>query len=256
MPVRLRPWAPFYYSMYVIPGNFGNHSLAVMQALIEKGLTEVHFLYINTGWAAACWPKRVTACSAYAKTQGVKVHQLNAQATFTEMVTARKQFPSPKFQWCASFLKGLTLLNYLDEHDPFCEAVIVSGKRQSDSRRYADLQEFDHQNELYQGRTLWYPLWQTTDTDFIQLLKRAGFEPLSHPSLECSPCIHVDVKQISHLESSAIDRLDKLEQTVQQSMFQHPIRQLCAFNQEEKAQQRLNLQQFDLGCGAPWGCGE
>ncbi|WP_232505458.1 phosphoadenosine phosphosulfate reductase domain-containing protein [Legionella clemsonensis] len=243
--------------MYVILGNFGNHSLAAMQALIEKNLAEVHFVYVDTGWAAASWPKRVAACSAYAKAQGVEVHQLRSQATFMEMVTARKQFPNPKFQWCASFLKGLTILTHLDEQDPSCEALIVSGKRRCDSRRYADLQEFDYQNELYQGRTLWNPLWQATDKEFVQLIRRAGFDPLSHASLECSPCIHLHLKQLNQIEFSSIERLEKLEETIHQSMFQQPIRQLCALNQEKKEQQQqFDLQQFDLGCGAPWGCGE
>ncbi len=90
---------------YIIVGNFGNHSLAVMQALIERGTAELHFVYVKTGWAAAAWSERVLACSEYARSQGVMVHPLRAQATFSEMVIDRKQFPSPKFQWCATFLK-------------------------------------------------------------------------------------------------------------------------------------------------------
>ncbi|KTC77005.1 phosphoadenosine phosphosulfate reductase family protein [Legionella brunensis] len=241
--------------MHVIIGNFGNHSLAAMQALLEKGLPDIHFFYVETGWAAISWPERVAACASYAKKQGINVHHLVAQTNFSEMVITRKQFPSRKFQWCASFLKGLTIINHLDECDPACEALIVSGKRQHDSRRYANLQEFEYENELYQGRTLWNPLWRAGNEEFRQLIQRTGFTPLQHPSLECNPCIHIDVKQVSCVDASSIKRLEELEQNIQQTMFQQPIRELYSLNNRQ-SEEGFGLQQFDLGCGAPWGCGE
>src|SRR4051812_6953959 len=112
--------------VHIIIGNFGNHSLAVMQELIERGLSNLHFVYVETGWAAASWKKRVAISTRYANEKGIIVHALKAKTTFSELVITRKEFPSPKFQWCASFLKGLTLLKFLDEFDPFCEALIVS----------------------------------------------------------------------------------------------------------------------------------
>ncbi|WED42313.1 phosphoadenosine phosphosulfate reductase family protein [Legionella cardiaca] len=225
-----------------------------MQVLIEKDLPNIHFIYVETGWAAASWPERVEACSQYIKQRGVTVHRLVAQTTFSDMVIARKQFPSQKFQWCASFLKGLTILNHLDDCDPACEALIVSGKRRLDSRRYADLEEFDYQNELYQRRTVWHPLWNVADAEFTRLINRTGFALLSHASLECSPCIHL--KQANNIDSLSFERLDKLEQITQQTMFQQPIRQLCTSAPLCDKKGDLSLQQFDLGCGAPWGCGE
>ncbi|MDI9819124.1 MULTISPECIES: phosphoadenosine phosphosulfate reductase family protein [unclassified Legionella] len=242
--------------MYIIVGNFGNHSLAVMQALIEKGLSPIHFVSVDTGWSAASWAERVQQGTDYAISQGVVVHRLVPQPAFSEMVISRKQFPSPKFQWCTSFLKGLPILEYLDEHDPSCEALIVSGKRQQDSRRYNNLQEFEYQNELYQGRTLWHPLWQTKEEAFVKLIARAGFKVLPHPSLECSPCIHMALEQLNFLEPLSVKRLQMVEDRVAQTMFQQPITQLCTVSKEVKRQEDLSLQQFDSGCGAPWGCGE
>uniref|UniRef100_UPI000374A920 hypothetical protein n=1 Tax=Legionella tunisiensis TaxID=1034944 RepID=UPI000374A920 len=191
-----------------------------------------------------------------ARKQGVIVHALSAQATFAEMVIDRKQFPSRKFQWCASFLKGLAILTHLDELDPACEAYIVSGKRQLDSRRYANLQEFEQQDDLYQGRTLWHPLWQTGNEAFTALIKRAGFSLLPHQSLECSPCIHANLGELKRLDAQALQRLDKLEQQINQTMFQQPINQLAKCSVKGRIKENLGLQQFDLGCGAPWGCGE
>lgn len=243
--------------MYIIIGNFGNHSLAAMQTLLEQGQQALHFVYVETGWAADSWAERVAACSDYAEQRGVTVHHLMSQETFSDMVVSRRQFPSRKFQWCANFLKGLTILSYLDEFDPYCQAMIVSGKRQYDSRRYADMQEFEYEHELYQGRTVWHPLWRTEDSEFTDLISRAGFKPLSHPSLECSPCIHSSINHLATIDTTAIQRLDELEKKMQLSMFRQPIQKLCEGGKHVRAQDDdLSLQQFDLGCGAPWGCGE
>jgi 3'-phosphoadenosine 5'-phosphosulfate sulfotransferase (PAPS reductase)/FAD synthetase len=241
---------------HIILGNFGNHSLAAMQALLEKDLPALHFIYVETGWAAASWPERVLSCSNYARSQGVLVHKLNAQSTFTEMVVDRKQFPSRKFQWCASFLKGLTILNFLDDYDSACEALIVSGKRRKDSRRFANLREFEHNYELYQGRTVWHPLWQTNDEQFRELIKRTGQSLLPQQSLECSPCIHASVNELSCLDSQSTARLEALEQYIGKTMFQYPINHLGANSNTLDNPKGLLLQQFDLGCGAAWGCGE
>nr|MBA3535100.1 phosphoadenosine phosphosulfate reductase family protein [Tatlockia sp.] len=211
----------------IIIGNFGNHSLAVMQALIERGMQGLHFFYVNTGWAAVRWSERVFACSEYARQHGVKVHELKVQATFSEMVRDRQQFPSPKFQWCASFLKGLTLIDYLDDFDPFCEALIISGKRQQDSRRYSTLQEYDFENDFYQGRTLWYPLCQVSDRRFVQLVKRTGFQFEPQQSLECSPCIHTKPEELDQIDQHSLARLEALEQAIGQTMYQVPIQGLC-----------------------------
>ncbi|WP_028388149.1 phosphoadenosine phosphosulfate reductase family protein [Legionella fairfieldensis] len=240
---------------YIIIGNYGNHSLAVMQYLIDRDLSALHFIYVETGWASPFWKDRVLACSDYARSRGVIVHTLKAPASFSEMVIDRKQFPSRKFQWCASFIKGLTILAHLDEIDPACEALIISGKRRYDSRRYADLTEFEDNNDLYQGRTLWYPLWQTSNEEFAGLIKKTNLEWLSHPSMECSPCIHSPINVLPHLDSSTLARLEALEQETGQTMFQQPIHQLCVPVSTAK-EEKSCLQQFDAGCGAVWGCGE
>jgi 3'-phosphoadenosine 5'-phosphosulfate sulfotransferase (PAPS reductase)/FAD synthetase len=243
----------------IIIGNFGNHSLAVMQALIERGVQGLHFVYVNTGWAAAGWFDRVFAYSEYARQHGVKVQELKVQATFSEMVIDRQQFPSPKFQWCASFLKGLTIINHLDNCDPSCEALIISGKRRQDSRRYATLQEFDYEDEFYQGRTLWYPLFQLSDSEFVQLVKRTGFPFEPQPSLECSPCIHTKPEELSQVDPQSLARLEALEHEIGQTMYQGPIKGLCSTMEPARLLEREKkpgLQQFDRGCGAPWGCGE
>lgn len=234
---------------YYIIGNFGNHSLAAMQFLIETKGSSIHFVYVNTGWAAASWLSRVEAGVAYAERKGVIVHQLHSEQDFEKLVLDRRQFPSPKFQWCASFLKALPVLAFLDDEDPASEALIVSGKRRIDSRRYTDLDEFEMNSELYQGRTLWNPLYAFDEAEFNALIQRAGFELLAHPSLECSPCIHANRDDLSLLDINAVKRLHNLETQIGQTMFSENM----AIT-EQKTAGLLN--QFDRGCGAPWGCGE
>ncbi len=242
----------------VIVGNFGNHSLAVMQALIERKVPGLHFAYVNTGWAAARWAERISACSEYACQHGVEVHELNAQTSFSDLVLDRKQFPSPKFQWCASFLKGLPLIDFLDLFDPGCEAIIISGKRRLDSRRYADLQEFDFNGEFYQGRTIWHPLWLHSNHEFKELIKRTGFDLEIQQSLECYPCVHASPQDLSQLDLEALVRLDALEQRLGKTMYTKSIKKFYIDNKPaaEKKEKKLCLQTLDRGCGAPWGCGE
>lgn len=240
----------------IIIGNFGNHSLAVLQALIERALPNLYFIYVETGWAAASWAQRVQVCTQYAMEHGVIVQRLIPPATLTELVLERKQFPTQKFQWCASFLKGLAILNYLDEIDPGCEARIISGKRRQDSRRYADLPEFDYDNDLFQGRTIWHPLWRTSNNEFIELIHKTGFSVLPQQSLECSPCIHANQHSVDQLDEESVQRLDNLEKRIGQTMFHQPITHLCSTDIPNEVQAGLSLHQFDRGCGSPWGCGE
>lgn len=241
---------------HYIVGNFGNHSLAVMQYLLDADCSNLHFVYIDTGWAASSWSKRVEAGVAYAMKNGVHVHPLQAEHGFEQLVLERQQFPSPKFQWCASFLKALPILAFLDDVDPASEGVIVTGKRRIDSRRYALLQEFELNSELYQGRTLWNPLWAFDEPEFESLIHKTGFELLGHPSQECAPCIHAR-NALSSLEPDAVSRLESLEKQINQTMFSEPISRLVSTQNEDLAGNRSALlNQFDLGCGAPWGCGE
>ncbi|QBR84917.1 hypothetical protein E3983_11480 [Legionella israelensis] len=240
---------------YFVIGNFGNHSLAALQYLIDRALEELHFIYVDTGWSSASWSQRVKTCTAFAESRGVRVHHLSAAASFSDMVCDRQQFPSQKFQWCAGFLKGLTILNHLDDIDPFCEALIVSGKRRLDSRRYHDLPEYKEDDRYYNGRRIWHPLWQTSDEDFQALIAKTGFDVLSYASQECSPCIHLAEDKLGLLDPLAKTRLDRLEKKLNKTMFEKAIME---YSQESAAghQKQTGLEQFELSCGSPWCCGE
>lgn len=238
---------------YILIANYGNHSLAALQYLIEQSEDPIHVIYVDTGWSSESWLARVKQCEAYAKQHQVQVHHVKAIADFKQMVQDRRQFPSSKFQWCAGFLKGLALLDALDRLDPFCEATLVSGKRRLDSKRFHQLPEWIEDDEHYNGRRIWHPLWQCNDQDFQGLIKKTGFEFLSHPSRECSPCIHASLSDLQQLDQPSIERLNSLEQELGINMFEKPI---CQYQANPHPPSSEHLKQFDLGCGSPWCCGE
>lgn len=90
--------------------------------------------------------------------------------------------------------------------------------------------------------------------EFCQLIQRTGVELVPQQSLECSPCIHTQAYQLANLDEQSIVRLEALEQVIGQSMYTKPIRQTVLSQPENLSS--LDLQQFDRGCGAAWGCGE
>src|SRR5258708_4057588 len=107
----------------VIRSNYGNDSIALIEAIRERQALEPHFkkiyvVYIDTGWAAVKWQERVAKSEKFVKQCGFEAIHLKAKVSFPELVIDRTSFPSTKFQWCAGFLKGLPLLEWLDEHDP------------------------------------------------------------------------------------------------------------------------------------------
>ena len=236
---------------YYIIGNFGNHSIALAQWAIENITDELKFIAVDTGWAAREWSRRVDTCKRYLEKNHIEVCMLNAKATFADMVRQRGQFPSQKFQWCAGFLKGLAINDFLDEHDPLCQAYLVFGKRKSDSRVNALLSEYQTNSEHYNDRTLWYPLLDCDDNQFHHLIKRSGMAVLAHRSLECQPCIHSSANEIHNLNKHDLIRLNQLEEQVKSKMFPDSLTKINSMSKKIS-----NIAQFDMGCGSPWGCGE
>jgi 3'-phosphoadenosine 5'-phosphosulfate sulfotransferase (PAPS reductase)/FAD synthetase len=159
--------------MYVIHGNYGNHTVALMQWALEQNLSNVFVVSIETGWAASIWAKRVEEGEGLARSYGFNPVRLASSADFISLVKDRKEFPSQKFQWCSSFLKGLTLLEWLDKHDPNGEAIIIYGKRREDSRLNLHLQEYIEASAHHNDRKVWYPLYQREHYQFLACHPRA-----------------------------------------------------------------------------------
>src|SRR3990167_5336990 len=98
--------------MNIIIANFGNDSIALIQWAHEHHLDNVTVIYVETGWAAPEWGKRVEHCQSWLKKLGMNSVTLKPRLSFTDLMQERGQFPTRKFQWCASILKGAVIVNW------------------------------------------------------------------------------------------------------------------------------------------------
>lgn len=229
--------------MKIIFGNFGDNTLALMQWALDQKLTGLSVISVDTGWAAEGWLLRVEKAQTWARANGFHVERLTSSLDFASMVRDRGQFPSQKFQWCAGFLKGLPLISYLDQVDPLCQAEILLGSRRADSRLRHDLPEIIEDSEHYGGRTVHYPLCKMSNHDRDALVKKTGFELLKGRSLECQPCIHSSHSAREKMAEADQARLQKLETDIAVEILLPETGS-------------AGIEQFDLGCGAPYACGE
>lgn len=250
--------------MYVISGNYGDNTIALIQWVYEKKLREVIVTHADTDWAAPIWNNRVHQGQTLAKRYGFEVVSIKTKASFQDLVRNRRAFPNQKFQWCAGFLKGLPFMEWADQKDSACKATVLLGSRRADSRARIHLKEFIEESEHHGDRRVWYPLYKHSDEERNALIKRAGFDVLGHRSLECDPCIHSRVADFCRLDAKAIERLRTLEKEVGRSMFDpgncdaaEGIEAVVQWAKKRKNTKDYKpLEFFDMGCGAPFGCGE
>lgn len=231
----------------VVRSNYGDESIALIQYLYEHAnkllpSCEVIVVYIHTGWAASHWASRVAEGIGYVERCSFKSVGLSSQETLQELVGERKAFPSSKFQWCANFLKGLPLLTWLDEHDPAGEWVIALPKRQA-LYQQPSIVAWQEACELHGERALWHPILTLSEKERDEYILRAGWTPLGHRSLECSPCIHSHEGDLQRLSEEDRNKLTILEQKVGKKMFP-TIKKRCH-----------DRRHFSMGCGDFFGCG-
>ena len=177
--------------MYIIFGNYGDETLALIQWAFEHKLKNLTVVSIDTGFAAPHWPEHVTRSRTWAESLGMQTEHLTAKPDFATLIREQREFPSKKFQWCAGFLKGLTFNHWLDTHDPQGKATILLARRRASSKIQQDLPEFIDESEHFDERKIWHPLYQHTDAERDLLLKNAGLTPLHHRSLECDHVLTV-----------------------------------------------------------------
>jgi len=205
--------------MHVISSSYGNDSVAMIQWAREQGLTDVTVVFVDTGWSAPGWLDRVARMEAWVQSVGFSVVHLKAATGFEDLMLQKKGFPNQRYQWCSAMLKGIPFLNWIDEADPDCSAIVMIGKRREESTERADTPEFVEQSEYHGDRRVWHPLYVHTESERDELLARAGFEPLPHRSKECSPCINSNKSDLRRLTEEDIQRVESLEARVGNTMF-------------------------------------
>lgn len=252
--------------MYIIVSNYSRNSLAL---IIEMAINirldqEVMVVNVDTSWQAEDWLDYVRLAQEYVKGVGFKPITLKPAKGFSQLVEDRGEFPSVKFQWCATFLKGMTLLDWLDEIDLGCQAEILLAARQDMGGRYRYLTERIESSEHYGGRRIWYPLVHKTKTYCDKLLLQAGLSAFPK-SQECFPCIMATKEDYVEMTDKDLMKIVALEEKIQQCI--HPeLVEKSSVNSAREIRDYLidnNLflkdssckKQVEIGCGAPYGCG-
>lgn len=203
----------------VISASYGNDSIALIQWARERGIAGASVVYVDTGWSSPAWPERVERAEEWVRSIGYLPVRITPAMQFEELMRHKRGFPSQRYQWCSGLLKGLPFLDWIDDADPECRAVVMIGKRREESRERADTPEFVEASEYHGGRRVWHPLYMHDTVERDALLQRAGWDPLPHRSRECSPCINADKGDLRDLSEPEIQRLERLEAEVGNVMF-------------------------------------
>ncbi len=244
--------------MNILFGNCGNNHLSLIQWAIEVQLNDRVVVYVDTGWASVHWQQHVKQVDVLLQQHKIQSVVLKPSYDFSKMVEDRQQFPSKKFQWCAGFLKGLPLLEWLDECDPCCEATILLGSRRIDSALRGDLTAVIESSPHYGDRRVEHPLLAYDDKQQYAAIKALGLDPLSHRSDECFPCIHAVSKTFQRAGKQDWQRMTKLEKQTGLSMFDQSAKQLQQKTLDMSRQETIvdTVANLDMGCGSPYACGE
>ncbi|WP_119343140.1 hypothetical protein [Facilibium subflavum] len=238
--------------MHCLIANFGDDSVALIQWAYENKLDDVIVLSVDTGWQASIWQERLDIAHQWIQTLGFTHHHLPAEHDFSALVRARSQFPSQKFHWCAGFLKGITILNWLEENDEDGQAIIALANRRSMSKAQTDLPEYIKESERYDDRRLIYPLAGFDQDMRDALIAKTPFQtPLNHRSLECQPCIHFTRRDNKTLSEADITRIIALEKEIGQTMFDQGFKHFI-----ETIEKNTNYyDEFAKTCSWDYGCG-
>ncbi|AJC48716.1 hypothetical protein IB642_04460 [Allofrancisella guangzhouensis] len=201
----------------IVIANYSIHSLALIIWAKQNLLNDFCILSVDTGFASNNWNKYLERVFSWLEKQDINYFHLKAEHSFSELVNARRQFPSQQFSWCAGFLKGITLLNKIDTLDPNAEATILLSHRKDLSKVSQLLKNIDEE-EKYDYRKLEYPLLDKTFEDIAHLIKDLPFKPANH-SFECHPCIHMTQGEFKNISSEDIKKVISLEKQINACMF-------------------------------------
>ena len=242
----------------VISSSYGNDSIALIQWAKEKNLPDVTVVYCDTGWAAPNWKNRVIDGERLAQAYGFKT-VICKSIGMAELVRMKKGWPGNGQQFCTAHLKGLPFLEWIDEADTGCKAVVLIGKRRAESEKRKATPEFIDASEYHGGRKIWHPLYAHTDAMRNELLDRAGFEPLPHRSLECNPCVNANRGDFLRLTAGEIERVNDLEAEIGKPMFRPKRFNAMGIHGVIKwandGKDRASIEDEENDCASLFGCG-
>ncbi len=242
--------------MHIIISSYSKNSLALIQWAAEKRLQQVTVCHVETGWSAEGWPEFVSRAEAFVRDKGFDAQRLVSRVTFADLMDIKRGFPSREHQWCSLHLKGITLLQWLDEKDPECQATLLMGNRNPEQLTEKPVPEYVESSEYLGGRRLWYPLFELGDRERDALLSRTGLNPPAGGG--CAPCINASTAELSRLSEMEIHRTEELEEDLGVPMFgalygkSADIRSIV---RQAKQHADDEARPFKFGCSAEFGCG-
>ncbi len=245
--------------MHIIISNYSKNSLALIQWAKQKQLENVTVCYIDTGWSAKGWLEYVAAAEEFSRQRGFHVQHLKSRISFQDLMDIKRGFPSQKHQWCSLHLKGITLLQWLDEIDSECRATLLMAKRNSEDSSEKPIPEFIEESEYHGGRRVWHPLFDLDNAQRDLLL--SDINGIAPPVFvgECAPCINSSNAELSRLSEADICKTEELEEELGVWMFSSleskntgGIRTVV---QQAKEHPEDEKQPFKYGCSSEFGCG-
>ena len=198
---------------YVVFCSYGNDSIALLQLLSEYQLqrqAKVYVLYSDTGWADPDWEDRVNRGEAWATAKGFHCARTTSIG-FPDLVRKKKIFPRGLAQFCTSELKIYPAQRWLDQNDPHKRAVCINGVRRAESQRRANTPVYVPKSDAHGGRPLWSAMAEFSHEDRDAMIAKTGFEVLPHRSMECSPCIFANRKDLRCVSQQRVDQIRALE---------------------------------------------
>lgn len=246
--------------MILLSSSYGNDSMAMIQWAVENinAKERIVVVYCDTGWASPTWANRIIEGERLAKKYGMETARVKSLG-MAKLVRTKKGFPGNGLQFCTAHLKGLPFLQFADEIDPECKAVVAIAKRRAESDARKNTPEFIEASELHNGRKVWHPLYVHSDLDRDNLLIRAGVEKLGHRSLECNPCVNANRQDFLRLTPGEIERVNDLEVEIGQPMFRAKrfnamgIHGVIAWAKDGR--DRGSVDAEESACAGLFGCG-
>lgn len=251
---------------YVVRAQYGDESLALLAYLHATVPEQVGAAFtvvdIDTGFEGEGWLAEKAKRQAWVQSLGFHCVTLPVVTPFADLIRRRQQFPSPKFQWCATVMKGMTLEQWLDQKDPEGAWGVLIAKRQCLTRK--PIPERLPQCELHGEREVLHPIVRM-DLDAYEALQKTYQWPIGFPrSWECQPCVHSMASEVAALSRADQAKVADLEAAIQQPFFsaarweglEHIEEQVLWLKQKtESSITTYPRDPFAMGCADPYGCG-
>ena len=197
--------------MNIIFSSCGNDSVALIQWAIENELPDLVVGYSDTKWSSPEWSKRVKRVMDYVNDNGGIFFTIDSEG-FESLARRKKGFPANGMAFCSYELKIKPAMEWLEEIDPDKKATCYTGVMRIESENRKDWPEVVEESPNHGNRRLVSPLACLTEQDRDDLLIRAGFDVLPHRSMECSPCVNANIKDLQQMPESDVIKVVNLEE--------------------------------------------